>query len=425
MLRAGRLRPRQVVRAAGGRAAARRRLPLLVPDPDRPRRARPGALRRRAGGRPPGPPRRGPHRPAGLPLHARGGPDRPALRRVRRARHPAQLRPRRRPPENAARGRAGQGEDRRGRPHPALPDPRAGVHRARRGRWAAAAPAGPRPSRTSPRRRSAPTSSTGTAATSEAADARFRLLRGHRRPAGAGPEPAHARLRRRPRRWSGLRPPSRTGTRSARPGCTQEILVSWLAHESRRASGGPGAAPGLDTATLWQAVTPLAMALWERRRDVAAARRARRGRRRAHRAHRGHALAAAARARRRQRAACWCAPRRGCSGSSTRRSIEWLVAEAIAAEFDAGSPRPPRWPARPPAPARRRLPLRHRRHAGLRGTGPPERLATRAARSPRNARRGARPARRPGLGRTCAAPHCAAPTCPTATSPTSTSPAPT
>ena len=46
-------------------------------------------------------------------------------------------------------------------------------------------------------------------------------------------------------------------------GLYQEILDSWMAHESRRASGGPGAAPGLDTTALWGAVTTLAMALWE------------------------------------------------------------------------------------------------------------------------------------------------------------------
>ncbi len=43
-----------------------------------------------------------------------------------------------------------------------------------------------------------------------------------------------------------------------------EIVSSWLAHEARRASGGAGAAPGLDAATLHQAVTALAVTLWER-----------------------------------------------------------------------------------------------------------------------------------------------------------------
>jgi WD40 repeat protein len=46
-------------------------------------------------------------------------------------------------------------------------------------------------------------------------------------------------------------------------GLYEGILSSWMAHESRRASGGPGAAPGLDTATLWTALTALAVALWE------------------------------------------------------------------------------------------------------------------------------------------------------------------
>lgn len=46
-------------------------------------------------------------------------------------------------------------------------------------------------------------------------------------------------------------------------GLYREIIDAWLAHETRRATGGPGAAPGLDTETLRSAVTTLALRLWE------------------------------------------------------------------------------------------------------------------------------------------------------------------
>ena len=45
------------------------------------------------------------HRPQGVPLHASAGPHRAAVRRLRRAGHPGQLRPGRRPPGDAAAGR--------------------------------------------------------------------------------------------------------------------------------------------------------------------------------------------------------------------------------------------------------------------------------------------------------------------------------
>jgi WD40 repeat protein len=46
-------------------------------------------------------------------------------------------------------------------------------------------------------------------------------------------------------------------------GLYREIIDAWLAHETRRASGGSGAAPGLDTETLRAAVTTLALRLWD------------------------------------------------------------------------------------------------------------------------------------------------------------------
>ena len=46
-------------------------------------------------------------------------------------------------------------------------------------------------------------------------------------------------------------------------GLYREIIDAWLTHETRRAAGGPGAAPGLDVDTLRTAVTTLALRLWE------------------------------------------------------------------------------------------------------------------------------------------------------------------
>ncbi|CAM5666578.1 TIR domain-containing protein [Streptomyces aurantiogriseus] len=46
-------------------------------------------------------------------------------------------------------------------------------------------------------------------------------------------------------------------------GLYQEVLTSWLRHEEQRAGGGPGRAPGLSLDQLWNAVTALALRLWE------------------------------------------------------------------------------------------------------------------------------------------------------------------
>ena len=197
---------------------------------------------------------------------------------------------------------------------------RAGVHRARRAGGAAAAPAGAQPSRTSPRRRSTPTSSTATAATSEAADARFRLLRGIERPARAGPEPADARLHRRSR-LSGWRPPSRRPAHHQRgravPG-DPGLLAGLRGADGRRAAPGRRARPRHPE--LWGAVTTLALrAVGEPARrtcgphelvevaDTLTGLTAE------------HAVRPADARTPWAAAACWCAPRRGCSGSSTPR----------------------------------------------------------------------------------------------------------
>ena len=73
---------------------------------------------------------------------AAAGPDRAAVRRVRRAGDPGYLRPSRRSPAGAGGRRGRQGEDRRRQPHAALPVPGAGVHRARGAGRAAAKPPG-------------------------------------------------------------------------------------------------------------------------------------------------------------------------------------------------------------------------------------------------------------------------------------------
>ena len=47
-------------------------------------------------------------------------------------------------------------------------------------------------------------------------------------------------------------------------GLYQEILQTWMSHENRRASGGGASAvPGVDTEAMWEAVTALAVRLWE------------------------------------------------------------------------------------------------------------------------------------------------------------------
>ena len=87
--------------------------------------------------------------------------------------------------------------------------------------------------------------------------------RGHQRPAGARPEPPDARLRGRPGHGAGARPPSRTGTRSARPGCTRRSSTpGWPTRaDGRRAARAPR--PASTPRRCGGAVTTLAMALWE------------------------------------------------------------------------------------------------------------------------------------------------------------------
>ncbi|GHF65157.1 hypothetical protein GCM10010218_53280 [Streptomyces mashuensis] len=46
-------------------------------------------------------------------------------------------------------------------------------------------------------------------------------------------------------------------------GLYEEVFTSWLRYEEQRGQGGPGAVPGLALAQLWQAVTTLALRLWE------------------------------------------------------------------------------------------------------------------------------------------------------------------
>ncbi len=46
-------------------------------------------------------------------------------------------------------------------------------------------------------------------------------------------------------------------------GLYREILEFWLSYEAERASGGPGAQPGLRLAEMWQAITAFALRVWE------------------------------------------------------------------------------------------------------------------------------------------------------------------
>ncbi|MDQ0993336.1 TIR domain-containing protein [Streptomyces sp. V3I7] len=50
-------------------------------------------------------------------------------------------------------------------------------------------------------------------------------------------------------------------------GLYQEVLTSWLRYEEQRVGGGPGRAPGLDLEQMWNAVTALALRLWESGQD--------------------------------------------------------------------------------------------------------------------------------------------------------------
>ncbi|WP_189874851.1 TIR domain-containing protein [Streptomyces bluensis] len=50
-------------------------------------------------------------------------------------------------------------------------------------------------------------------------------------------------------------------------GLYQEVLTAWLRFEAHRGTGGPGRAPGLGLDQLWNAVTALALRLWESGQD--------------------------------------------------------------------------------------------------------------------------------------------------------------
>ncbi|MEV6114132.1 TIR domain-containing protein [Streptomyces sp. NPDC052109] len=51
-------------------------------------------------------------------------------------------------------------------------------------------------------------------------------------------------------------------------GLYQEVLTAWLGFEAQRGSGGPGRGPGLSLDQLWDAVTALALRLWESGQDA-------------------------------------------------------------------------------------------------------------------------------------------------------------
>ncbi|AOR31812.1 hypothetical protein BFF78_12810 [Streptomyces fodineus] len=51
-------------------------------------------------------------------------------------------------------------------------------------------------------------------------------------------------------------------------GLYQEVLTSWLSYETQRAGAAPGRAPGLSLDQLWDAVTALALRLWESGQDA-------------------------------------------------------------------------------------------------------------------------------------------------------------
>ncbi|MFC5666562.1 TIR domain-containing protein [Kitasatospora misakiensis] len=60
-----------------------------------------------------------------------------------------------------------------------------------------------------------------------------------------------------------LRAVAGAGRALSAAGLYEEVFTSWLRFEERRGHGGPGAAPGLQLDQLWQAVTLLALRLWE------------------------------------------------------------------------------------------------------------------------------------------------------------------
>ncbi|GAA1412083.1 hypothetical protein GCM10009639_64110 [Kitasatospora putterlickiae] len=60
-----------------------------------------------------------------------------------------------------------------------------------------------------------------------------------------------------------LRAVAGAGRALSAAGLYQEVFTAWLRFEEQRGHGGPGAAPGLYLDQLWQAVTMLALRLWE------------------------------------------------------------------------------------------------------------------------------------------------------------------
>ncbi|MFJ6135257.1 TIR domain-containing protein [Kitasatospora sp. NPDC092286] len=65
-----------------------------------------------------------------------------------------------------------------------------------------------------------------------------------------------------------LRAVAGAGRALSAAGLYQEVFTAWLRFEEQRGHGGPGAAPGLDLDQLWEAVTALALRLWESGRNA-------------------------------------------------------------------------------------------------------------------------------------------------------------
>ncbi|MER6398316.1 TIR domain-containing protein [Kitasatospora sp. NPDC001603] len=65
-----------------------------------------------------------------------------------------------------------------------------------------------------------------------------------------------------------LRAVAGAGRALSAAGLYQEVFTAWLEFEERRGQGGPGAAPGLGLDQLWEAVTALAVRLWETSRTA-------------------------------------------------------------------------------------------------------------------------------------------------------------
>ncbi|MEU6239187.1 pentapeptide repeat-containing protein, partial [Kitasatospora sp. NPDC047058] len=65
-----------------------------------------------------------------------------------------------------------------------------------------------------------------------------------------------------------LRAVAGAGRALSAAGLYQEVFTAWLRFEEQRGHGGPGAAPGLGLDQLWEAVTLLALRLWESGRNA-------------------------------------------------------------------------------------------------------------------------------------------------------------